>query len=282
MDTIEFIDKKINWLKIKKPEIWFENSVILSRVVFLVLLIILGFLNADISFISNNPREFLTETFLAAILAAIPTILMAYNRGTKTADIISATLITFSIFFIFNTLMEFSGLNGYLYGYNLDLNNKIQKERIDAIESQWWVWMIVVIISLTMIYLSIITHDFPKRMLWTILLTELAVFSIFNTIPKSIIAYNRGANVVYATFISIIFYIVVYITLQSGGFFTHIYGSINHRIYEIGVSSPEPGDLIKSVEHSNQLNSSTESNENDNPVERHYQGHNKEKNEEQE
>jgi hypothetical protein len=120
-------------------------------------------------------------------------------------------------------------------------------------------------------------------MLWTILLTELAVFSIFNTIPKSIIAYNRGANVVSSTFLLILFYSIVYITLQSGGFFTHMYGSINHRIYEIGVSSPEPGDLIKSPEQSNHLNSSTESNSNseksneiDNvgPVERHYQENN--------
>ena len=62
-----------------------------------------------------------------------------------------------------------------------------------------------------------------------------------------------------------------------------MYGSINHRIYEIGVSSPEPGDLIKSPEQSNHLNSSTESNSNseksneiDNvgPVERHYQENN--------
>jgi uncharacterized membrane protein YhaH (DUF805 family) len=248
MNTIEFIDKKINYLKIKNPKVWFENGVIVSKVVFLILLIILGFINADISFVSKNPRDFLTETFLTALLAALPTILMAYNRGAKTEDIISATFITFFFFFLFNTLMEFAGLNGYLNGYDSD--NEVQKGRIEQIESQWWIWLIIVLVGLVMIYLAIITHDFPKRMLWTILLTELAVFSILNTIPQSIIAYNRGTNVAFATFLSLLFYIVVYVILQSGGFFTHIFGSIDHlaneNIYKIGKENPEDGELIAS------------------------------------
>lgn len=220
------IIEKLNFLHIKKPNVWFENGANVSRVCLLLLLLILGFINADVSFIKNNPREFLTETILVSIFAAIPFILMAYNRYANKGKIISIVFIIFLFFFLFNTLMELAGLNGYLNGYKLI--ERQQQNRIGIIKSQLWFWIIVLIIGLIMIYLSIITYDFPKSMIWNILLIEISVFSILNTIPQSIISYNRGGNITYATSLSLIFYIGLYLILQSGGFFTHFLGSSDH------------------------------------------------------
>jgi hypothetical protein len=257
INTITNIGKNINYLKIKKPNVWFEDGVILSKVIIMGLLLILAFINADISFIIDNPRNFLTESLLTGIMASIPTILIAYNRGSKKDDIISAIFITFFIFFLFNTLMEFSGLNGYLNGYkSTDIQ---QKERISKIENNWWIWMILVTISLIMIYLAIITHDFPKKMGWSVLLTELTVFSILNTIPQVFIAYNRGSNIVIPTFVSLTFYIAVYVIFQSGGFFSHIFGDEFNNIYTTEKSSSESDNLDTSSTNSTSSTSSINS-----------------------
>jgi len=215
----------LNFLKIKQPEVWFDNGVIVSKIIFLILLITLSFINVDISFLAKNPRNFLTESLLVGLFAAIPTFLMAYNRNGSKSIIISSVFITFLFFYLFNTLLELAGLNNYLNGVKEDDNNRRQQDNIKKIESQSWIWMIIGLVCIVMLYLAVIVHDFPESIIWKPLLIELAIFSVLNTIPQSVIAYNRHSDVVFASVASLIFYTVAYFILQSGGFFTHIFGN---------------------------------------------------------
>jgi hypothetical protein len=89
-----------------------------------------------------------------------------------------------------------------------------------------------------MLYLALITHDFPKKLTWTMLFIEITIFSILNTIPHSLIAYNRKLDVGKATGVSLIFYIVVYLVLQSGGFFTYIFSEEYEHSSEINSDIP--------------------------------------------
>ena len=95
----------------------FEKFVILGKVSLMGGLTYLSFKNNnDLSYVSSQPKPFLSECFLVGASVAIPTMICAYTHKPKNDPVnymklVNSVLITFLIFFVFHILMEFSGLN---------------------------------------------------------------------------------------------------------------------------------------------------------------------------
>jgi hypothetical protein len=215
---------------VKDPaSINFERGVLVSKFLFIILLIVLSFINIDVTYIFNNPRNFLTESMMSGLFAIIPVIFMATNRGLKVGNMINAVLITFLFFFLFNVLMEFAGLNSYFNTTNEEKESDSNKKKvIKAVESQLWLWIIVLIVCLVLSYLAYLEYDFKifknsDKFNWVLFVVEMTIFSYFNTLPQVLITRNRNANMTFSFFTTYAMFMIAYLVLQSGGFFTHLF-----------------------------------------------------------
>ena len=107
-------------LNIENSDKYFNNGLKISRIIFLFFLLILSFKNTDISFISVEPRKFLTEILLCGLFAALPYIAIGWKRGASINQILFVVFVTFIFFYVYSTLVEFSGINTYLNNVNIE------------------------------------------------------------------------------------------------------------------------------------------------------------------
>jgi len=233
----------------KNASINFERGILVSKFLFIILLIILAFINIDVSYIFKNPRNFLTESMMSGLFAIIPVIFIATNRGLKLGNMINAILITFLFFFLFNVLMEFGGLNSYFNTTNEEKESDANKKKvIKAVESQVWLWVIALLVCLVLAYLAYLEYDFKifknsDKFNWFLFVVEMAVFSYFNTLPQVLITRNRHSNMPFSFFTTYAMFMIVYIVLQSGGFFTNLFSE--HGEPNV-LDSPEPSSELSS------------------------------------
>ena len=80
--------------------------------VVLVILVVVSGVNANTSFITNDPGHFWSETITAGFGASIVTGAMAINRLVDMSMILKAMVVAFFLFFILYIMIELSGLNG--------------------------------------------------------------------------------------------------------------------------------------------------------------------------
>jgi hypothetical protein len=102
---------------------------------------------------------------------------------------------------LFNVLIEFAGLNSYFNPNNTGKSIDPNKEKvIKTVESQGWIWVIVLLICIILSYLAYLKHDFnifynnEGKFNWFLFGVEMTIFSYFNTLPLVLIANNRNSN----------------------------------------------------------------------------------------
>ena len=251
-------------LNIENSNKYFNNGVKISRIIFLFFLLILSFKNTDVSFISVEPRKFLTEILLYGLFAALPYIAIGWKRDASIEQISFVVFITFIFFYVYSTLVEFSGINTYLNNVNIEsfitptktpsklltpsskpltpsskpltpsskpptlsvAKNLSKKFEYTNLEKTLLSFSIIIIIILG--YLAKVTHDWPVSLTQKDITIEILIFTILNTIPQIIIAINRNPsfdNIAKRLILSIIYYAPIYLMLQSGGFFTNIFSN---------------------------------------------------------
>lgn len=205
-----------------KYSTYFEYGVLTSKIVMLITLIAIAFINADMSFITPNPRDFLAESFFVGLGTALPMILLSYNREGSITSTFNITFMSFLVFFIFNVLVEMCGLNNSMNDTNTkQLGDQRQQALIGEIKNQYWLYGVIGVIGLALMYLAYNVWDFSLPLVPSIL--EIIVFAGLNSIPQGVIASHRGGNVPYAVGSSFAMFSVGYVILQCGGFFTGLF-----------------------------------------------------------
>jgi hypothetical protein len=224
----------------------FNNVINISIIVTLFFLLILSFKYADVSFISVHPNKFLTEVLLCGLFAAIPFIAIGLKRHATNKQIAKVVFIVFIFFYLFSTLVEFSGLNTYLNNVNIDVSPSIKKlspsssistpiklnKKFEYTELEKSLLAITIIIIIVIGYLAYSIHDWPTYLRNKDIIIEIAIFTILNTIPQIIISSNRNSsldNVAKRLIVSVVYYALMYGILQSGGFFTNIFSNTTDR-----------------------------------------------------
>jgi hypothetical protein len=228
----------------EKPyEEFFEYGVLAAKFGLVGSLIGLSYKNADISFITQDPQKFLSESFAVGASTIIPTLLIAYNRlgGSDKTKLFNACFIAFLLFFLFNVLMEFSGINNS--GSVTVLSDVSQQTFLNTYIWKTYNYVLIGLGFVGMMGLAykIYRSHHPKNTLynpkinhpdnwannWQRYVTEYILFGLSSAAPTYLIAKDRGVSTKDATVRTIMMagaYSSVYLLLQTGGFFKSIFG----------------------------------------------------------
>ena len=219
----------------------FNTAIYISSILILIFLIILSFKNTDVSFISVKPDKFLTESVVWGICAAIPYIVIGLKRGATNKQITSIVFVIFICFYVFHTLMELSGLNTYVNKSKIESKTILSPSRsqlpinpskkFEYTDLEKCLLAFVIVIIFVLGYFAYYTRDWPTYLTKKDIWIEIIIFTVLNTIPQIIITSNRNLtvdNIGVKIIISVIYYVLIYLMLQSGGFFTKLFSNTNN------------------------------------------------------
>lgn len=203
----------------------FEIGIFGSKIVLIFLLLILSFVNADVSFIQNKPRNFLGEAMVLGASASIPFIVIARNRGQDLGDAFSVAVTAFLIFFLFHIVMEFSGQNRSAAGVQLSSGEQKQQNLLQKIMKLSVFKVVVGLIAAFMLVLALFVHDFGPGL--NIILLEALFTGICGALPTVMFAVDRDQKdtmkIIEDFFLFFGMFFVGHIILQLGGFYTHLF-----------------------------------------------------------
>lgn len=204
----------------------FETGVFGSKIALIILLLVLSFVNADVSFINKKPRMFLFESVVVGLSAGVPFTYIALNRGKDLGDAISLGVTAFLIFFLFHVVMEFSGQNQAMIDKE-KLTTTEQKqqavvEKVTKLKATKW---IIGAIGLFMIILALTVHDFSIGL--GVILKEALLMATCGALPTLMIARDRdekdGKKIAIDFFTYFGMFFAGHVALQMGGFYTHLF-----------------------------------------------------------
>ena len=204
----------------------FETGVFGSKIVLIILLMVLSFVNADVSFIKEKPRMFLFESVVVGLSAGVPFTYIALNRGKDFGDAASLGVTAFLIFFLFHVVMEFSGQNQAMIDKSA-LTTAEQKqqavvEKVTKLKATKWIIGAVIV---TMILLALTVHDVDIGV--GTMMKEALVMAICGALPTIMIARDRdekdGKKIAIDFFTYFGMFFAGHIALQMGGFYTHLF-----------------------------------------------------------
>jgi hypothetical protein len=241
----------------------FNNGINISSILILFFLLILSFKNTDVSFISVNPGKFLSESIIWGLCAAIPYIAIGLKRGATNKQISSIVFIVFICFYVIHTLMELSGLNTYVNKSKIESKTILSPspspsrsqlsinptKKIEYTDLEKCLLAFVIIIIIVLGYLAYITHDWPTYLTKKDIWIEIIIFTVLNTIPQIVITSNRNSsldNIGIKIILSVIYYAIIYLILQSGGFFTNLFSNTADKDINEVVNFSEISDLSTS------------------------------------
>ena len=204
----------------------FETGVFGSKIVLIILLMILSFVNADVSFIKEKPRMFMFESVVVGLSAGVPFTYIALNRGKELGDAISLGVTAFLIFFLFHVVMEFSGQNHTMID-KATLTTAEQKqqavvEKVTKLKATKWIIGAVIVF---MIILALTVHDVSIG--FSTMMKEAFVMALCGALPTIMIARDRdekdGKKIAVDFFTYFGAFFAGHVALQMGGFYTHLF-----------------------------------------------------------
>jgi hypothetical protein len=204
----------------------FETGVFGSKIALIILLMILSFVNADVSFIKDKPRMFLFESIVVGLSAGVPFTYIALNRGKEMGDAVSLGVTAFLIFFLFHVVMEFSGQNQAMIDKTeLTTAEKKQQdvvEKVTKLKATKWIIGAVVVF---MIILALAVRDVDIGV--GTMMKEALLMATCGALPTIMIARDRdekdGKKIAIDFFTYFGVFFAGHIALQMGGFYTHLF-----------------------------------------------------------
>jgi hypothetical protein len=204
----------------------FETGVFGSKIALIILLLVLSFVNADVSFVKTKPRMFLFESVVVGLSAGVPFTYIALNRGKELGDAVSLGVTAFLIFFLFHVVMEFSGQNHAMIDKEtLTSAEKKQQavvEKVTKLKATKWIMGAIMVF---MIVLALAVHDVSIGV--STMMKEAFVMAICGALPTIMIARDRdekdGKKITLDFFTYFGLFFAGHIALQMGGFYTHLF-----------------------------------------------------------
>lgn len=187
----------------------FKMAVFGSRAIAAVGVCFAATRGVDCSRMRDDGKAFLTECVASGLSAAVPTVLMCYNRRDRTKSFSftkSATpvLASFMMFFVLNVILEVAGINA---------EGAISDAWTDVAMGAYAALMIALAWKSSKVGLF---DDFKST------LDELALFSASSAVSTYIITTNRGvpkSRVVRKTLVSAGVNAMMYTAMRLGGSF---------------------------------------------------------------
>lgn len=204
----------------------FETGVFGSKITLIILLLVLSFVNADVSFVKEKPRMFLFESVVVGLSAGVPFTYIAMNRGKELGDAVSLGVTAFLVFFLFHVVMEFSGQNQAMIDKS-QLTTAQQKqqavvEKVTKLKATKWIIGAIVVF---MILLALFVHDVDVGV--GTMMKEALLMATCGALPTIMIARDRdekdGKKIAIEFFTYFGMFFAGHVALQLGGFYTHLF-----------------------------------------------------------
>jgi hypothetical protein len=204
----------------------FETGIFGSKIVLIILLLILSFINADVSFVKEKPRMFLFESVVVGLSAGVPFAYIAMNRGKEIGDAISLGVTAFLIFFLFHVVMEFSGQNQAMIDKEkltkTEQRQQAVVEKVTKLKATKWIIGAIIVF---MVLLALVVHDVDIGV--GTMMKEALLMATCGALPTIMIARDRdekdGKKIVIDFFTYFGAFFAGHIALQMGGFYTHLF-----------------------------------------------------------
>lgn len=202
----------------------FESGTIIGKVALLISVLFLSYMNTNTGFLEKEPKKFLNECVLIGAGAAVPFTLIAMSRGVGVFESLSLGFTAFLLFFIFNLLAEFSGMNQIL---SHDAKNASEKLQAQAKTLKQYILGVGGFFLIVMGILAFgLVRDLPGPSSYMVLFVEAFIFGACNALATVYSLKNRGADnkeIIKATIAMFFVFGFGHIALQSGGFYEHLF-----------------------------------------------------------
>jgi len=223
----------------------FDTSLVSLKVIFILLFIVMAFMNKYLKFIKKNVTAFSIETVIYGVSGAIPFLFMeSYRRlPGENKNYITMFMIMFLLYAFFNVILEMGGIYAWLY--EEDETSSKEGEEHHQTEHQIifhnmlnsifvTIALVLVYMILVMVLITFEVFDFKVEgygdsnlMMFSF---ETLLFGLFNAIPFFLIAYNREKSHFNfnknAIEVALIFakFVILHLLLQGSGFYKHSLG----------------------------------------------------------
>jgi len=223
----------------------FDSELIILKVIFILLFIVCAVVNKYLDFIKSHPVTFGIETAIYGIAGAIPFLYMeTYRKGPDDKkNYLTMFIVMFLLYCFFNVILEIGGIYSWLYEEDEHkkhedvVNNKTKHQLLydGIINSMFLTVLLVIVYMILLLFLSTFkVFDFNinqyQNNFYLAFILETFIFSLFNSIPFFLVAYNReGSHFDFkknAIEVSLLFvkFIIFHLLLQGSGFYKHSLG----------------------------------------------------------
>jgi len=209
---------------------WEERFVLtikFGKFALLALLLVGGFVNGHKSYIQQNPRKFMWDSFAVGGLSAVAIVLIAMMRGRPDLAV-NLAFVSFFLFFAYNVFRELSGFN--------DVFEKEKLTQGEAKQTRVLKWPVLAIflagsaILMYMAYKASVPHPTGRGSLFL----EAAILGAFTAVSEMIVARNHGVHfdgIIAGGIANFIMFFIAHLVLQWGGFYSHVFNPAPPCIY---------------------------------------------------
>jgi hypothetical protein len=200
----------------------FEKGVKGVKLASILVFLTLVYVNKNTNkWVTENPRYFMSNNIAIALAGALASGFIAWNRKVK---IFKEMFLGFLFFFFFQVVREFSGWYQFTGQQTLntpDINNQ-RKPLIS------FAMITALITGLFFIYTALKVRQKPPSGTRYPFLTEIIVFSIILIIGEAIVSathFNSPKEITKTSIEYFIFYIIIALLLQYGGYYEKVFKS---------------------------------------------------------
>lgn len=206
-----------------EPTALFKGWLILGKLIILVSLLILSFINGHKKYVEENPRKFMWDSFAAGGFGALALVIIGMMRGvTDNAQLAEIGFTTFLLLFTFNVFCEFSGFN--TGGADAETTQGEKK----ILKAKWPLGALFIGGLLVLFALSWNVQQSGFKTKNDGIIGEALIFGVLSGAAQTVNSKNHGESkfkTASMTFAATVFFIILYVALQYGGLMDAIYSA---------------------------------------------------------
>ena len=197
----------------------FEKGIISAKILFVLILVVLSYVNSQSTFISNDPKLFLTNAIIIGISCTLSFFVIGFNRHAKCMS--NILIFTFLFFFFFQVCREMSGYYAFM-----GEEEATDKEKDELKRGLVPAGIILSLGSIALVVLAYIIRVKPPSNTKFSFIIELILFSVILSSAEIFIGTTHGntkEESIKTGVSSFILYIIIGIVFQYGGFYENMF-----------------------------------------------------------
>jgi len=195
----------------------FEYFLIFGKVLLILTLLVLSFVNGHVGYVKDKPRDFMIDNTVSGATGAIAFMIIAQMRGRGDL-MVSVGISAFLLLFMLNVLFEFSGFNSA--SSNTSSMTATEKKEVKVLK-----WPVIVGGLVGLMGLIGLARSANVPLIGSNLMLEAGIFGVLSGVSAAVVAAHHGSSAVETTVGTIgmtVFFAGLHVALQKGGFYNNL------------------------------------------------------------